>query len=133
MYGKSLKRKHTFGGNQVLGMRKERIPDDFVASFAEAVASLEDGPDAIAEVGRRGKGEGIGGMHKFLTRRLGDAGAPLPEGSEKRMRHLLERLESEYDFVDLRFGNEVVIDLPAEVKRSLPEALGVVGPSPWLR
>jgi hypothetical protein len=133
MYGKSLKRKHTFGGNQVLGMRKERIPDDFVASFAEAVTSLEDGPDVIAEVGRRGKGEGIGGMHEFLTRRLGDAGAPLPEGSEKRMRHLLARLESEYDFVDLRFGNEVVIDLPDEVKRSLPEAAGVVGPAPWLR
>lgn len=132
MYGKSLKRKHTFGGNQVPGMRKERIPDDFVASFAEAVASLDDGADAIAEVGRRGKGEGIGGMHQFLRRRLGDTGAPLPDGSKKRMRHLLERLESEYDFVDLRFGNEVVIDLPTEVKRSLPEAPGVVGPSPWL-
>ncbi|KAH6846965.1 hypothetical protein B0I37DRAFT_134698 [Chaetomium sp. MPI-CAGE-AT-0009] len=133
MYGKSLKRKHAFGGNQVPGMRKERIPDDLVATFAEAVTSLDGGSDAIAEVGRRGKGEGISGMHEFLTRRLGDAGAVLPEGSEKRMQHLLERLESEYDYVDIRFGNEVVIDLPAEVKRSLPEAPGVVGPSPVLR
>ncbi|KAH6612284.1 hypothetical protein B0J18DRAFT_375528 [Chaetomium sp. MPI-SDFR-AT-0129] len=132
MYGKSLKRKHTFGGNDVPGMRKERIPDNLVASFAEAVISLDDGSDAIAEVGRGGKGEGIGGMHEFLTRKLAqaDTGAVLlPEGSEKRMRHLLERLESEYDFVHLRFGNEVVIDLPTEVKRSLPEAPGVVGPS----
>ncbi|KAK3291062.1 uncharacterized protein B0H64DRAFT_411239 [Chaetomium fimeti] len=133
MYGKSLKRKHTFGGNEVPGMRKERIPDDFVAAFAEAVTPLDGGSDAIAEVGRRGKGEGIGGMHEFLTRRLGDGGTALPEGSEKRIRHLLERLESAYDFVDLRFGNEVVIDLPAEVKRSLPEASGVIGPSLLLR
>ncbi|EAQ87426.1 predicted protein [Chaetomium globosum CBS 148.51] len=133
MYSKSLKRKHTFGGNEVPGMRKERIPDDFVVAFAEAAASLEGGSDAIAEVGRRGKGEGIGGMYEFLTRTLGDASVVLPEGSEKRMRHLLGRLESEYDFVDLRFGNEVVIDLPVEINRTLPEAPGVVGPSPLLR
>jgi hypothetical protein len=132
MYAKSLKRKHTFGGNEVPGMRKERIPDNFVAAFAEAVASLDDGPDAIAQVGRRGEGEGIGGMHDFLTRMLGDPGLALPENSRERMRDLLERLESEYDFVSLRFGNEVVIDLPAEVKGSLPEAPGVVGPSPLL-
>ncbi|KAK4139630.1 uncharacterized protein C8A04DRAFT_15681 [Dichotomopilus funicola] len=129
MYGKSLKRKHTFGGNDVPGMRKERIPDDVVAAFAEVVTALEDGADAITEVGRGGKGEGIGGMYEFLTRKLGQAdkgAALLPEGSEKRMRCLLERLESKYDFVHLRFGNEVVIDLPTEVKRSLLEAPGVV-------
>jgi hypothetical protein len=133
MYGKSLKRKHTFGGNEVPGMRKERIPDNFVASFVEAVASLDDGPAAIAEVGRRGKGEGVGGMHEFLTKKLGDSSAGLPGDCMQRMQALLDELESEYDYVGLRFGNEVIIDLPAEINGSLLEAPGVVGPSPFLQ
>ncbi|KAK3357926.1 hypothetical protein B0T25DRAFT_540570 [Lasiosphaeria hispida] len=134
MYAKSLRRKHTFGGNEVAGMRKERIPDQLVASFAEAVASLPDGPSAIAEVGRRGEGEGIASMHDFLTVRLADpsaAGALSGYGSE-RMRALLDRLVSEYDFVDLRFGNEVFIDLPADLTRPFPQTPGVCGPSLFL-
>ena len=117
MYAKSLKRKHTFGGNEVPGMSKERIPDRLVASFAGAVSLLHDGPGAIAEVERRGEGEGIGGMHDFVTRKLADPQAALPKESRERMQAFLDQLASEYDFVGLRFGNEAVVDLPAEVER----------------
>lgn len=101
----SLKSKHTFGGNEVPEMRKERIPDEFVTSFAEAVTLLDDGPSAIAEICCRVEGEGIGGMYEFLTRKLGHPGAAtLPGPTTDCMRALLDRLEAEYDFVDLRFG-----------------------------
>ncbi|KAK0672118.1 hypothetical protein QBC41DRAFT_362701 [Cercophora samala] len=132
MYAKSLKRQHTFGANEVVGMRKERIPDHLVASFGEAVDTLADGPQAIAEVGRRGKGEGIAAMHEFLTNKLGCSGVVLPEHTRERMGALLTQLESQYDFVGLRFGNEVVVDLPAELANPLPRAPGVCGPSPPL-
>ncbi|KAK0716045.1 hypothetical protein B0H67DRAFT_582296 [Lasiosphaeris hirsuta] len=132
-YARSVKRRHTFGGNDVAGMRKERIPDEFVVLFAKAVVSLDDGPNIIAEVGRKGEGEGIAGMHEFLTAKLGDQGVVLHAVAREQMRALLARLESEYDFVGLRFGNEVVVDLPAELEGPFPEATGIVGPSWELR
>ncbi|GAB1319459.1 hypothetical protein MFIFM68171_09669 [Madurella fahalii] len=131
-YAKSLRRRHTFGANEVMGMRKERIPDRLVAAFAAAVAPLPDGVMAIAEVGRRGEGEGIGGMYDFLSSKLADPDA-LPEAARGPMRALLDLLVSEYDFVAYRFGNEVFLDLPSELAGPLPEAPGVSGPSPLLR
>ncbi|KAK0751413.1 hypothetical protein B0T18DRAFT_402451 [Schizothecium vesticola] len=127
-YAKSLRRRYTFGANEVLGMRKERIPDRLVAAFAETVAPLPDGALAIAEVGRHGEGEGIGGMHAFLTSKLADPEA-LPESVHAPMRALLAYLLAEYDFVASRFGNEVFLDLTAELAGLLPEAPGVGGPS----
>ncbi|KAL7901230.1 hypothetical protein HDV63DRAFT_413754 [Trichoderma sp. SZMC 28014] len=129
-YVRSLSRRFRFGGNDRDGMRKERIPDRHVKAFSEAVAHLPDGESAIAEVGRKGAGEGIAGMHAYLT-------AKALDGSDKpALAALLRQLEAEYDFVNLRFGNEVCIDLPSEISRPLPEATGIVGPSPsllWLQ
>jgi len=99
-----------------------------VASFSEAVVSLDDRPSAVTKASRRGEGEGIAGMHGFLTRKLGDADAVISGVARERMRVFLDRLESEYDFVGLQFGNEVAIDLRAEFTRPLPGAAGVVGP-----
>ncbi|KXX77256.1 hypothetical protein MMYC01_204947 [Madurella mycetomatis] len=130
-YAISFKRRRTFGSNEAAGMRKERIPDRLVAAFAEAVASLPDGPSAITEVGRRGEGEGIAGMHDFLVAKLSGSDM-LPEPTRKQMRSLLDLLLSEYDFVSLRFGNEVFIDLRAEISRPLTQAAGVHGSSPSL-
>ncbi|KAK1250257.1 hypothetical protein MKX08_010260 [Trichoderma sp. CBMAI-0020] len=123
-YVRSLSRRFRFGGNDRDGMRKERIPDRHVKAFSEAVAHLPD------EVGRKGAGEGIAGMHAYLTAKVRD-------GSDKpALAALLRQLEAEYDFVSLRFGNEVCIDLPSEVSRTLPGAPGIGGPSPsllWLQ
>jgi hypothetical protein len=133
-YVRSLARRHRFGGNDGVGMRKERIPDRFVRAFGEAVAHLPDGPSAIAEVGRQGDGEGIGCMHDYLTAKLADVKLPEPTGIP--LANLLHCLESEYDFVALRFGNEVFLDLAADLAGPLPQAPGVHGPSPslwWLR
>ncbi|KAL2673526.1 hypothetical protein Neosp_011968 [[Neocosmospora] mangrovei] len=133
-YVRSLTRRFRFGGNDFVGMRKERIPDRFVKAFAEAVAHLPDGLSAIAEVGRKGVGEGIGGMHNYLTTKITEA--KLPEPAHVPLVTLLQRLESEYDFVALRFGNEVCVDLAADLSGPLPQAPGVLGPSPslwWLR
>lgn len=129
-YVRSLSRRFRFGGNDRDGMRKERIPDRHVKAFSEAVAHLPDGASAIAEVGKKGAGEGIAGMHAYLTAKARD-------GSDRpALASLLRQLEAEYDFVSLRFGNEVCIDLPSEISRTLPEATGIVGPSPsllWLQ
>ncbi|PNP42604.1 hypothetical protein TGAMA5MH_05345 [Trichoderma gamsii] len=129
-YVRSLSRRFRFGGNDRHGMRKERIPDRHVKAFSEAVAHLPDGESAIAEVGKKGAGEGIAGMHAYLTAKTRD-GSVTPA-----LAALLRQLEAEYDFVSLRFGNEVCIDLLAEISRTLPGAPGVVGPSPsllWLQ
>ncbi|KAH8659757.1 hypothetical protein BGZ61DRAFT_369995 [Ilyonectria robusta] len=129
-YVRSLARRFRFGGNDRVGMRKERIPDRFVKAFAEAVAHLPDGLSAIAEVGSKGVGEGIGGMHDYLTTKIADA--KLPEPAHVPLATLLQRLESEYDFVALRFGNEVCLDLAADLSGPLPQAPEVLGPSPPL-
>lgn len=129
-YVRSLARRFRFGGNDRDGMRKERIPDRHVKAFSEAVAHLPDGVSAIAEVGRKGAGEGIAGMHAYLTAKT-CGGSVRPA-----LTALLHQLEAEYDFVSLRFGNEVCLDLPAEISRTLPGASGIVGPSPsllWLQ
>ncbi|KAM0482996.1 hypothetical protein ACHAPX_002440 [Trichoderma viride] len=129
-YVRSLSRRFRFGGNDRHGMRKERIPDRHVKAFSESVAHLPDGASAIAEVGKKGAGEGIAGMHAYLT-------AKAREGSDTpALAALLRQLEEEYDFVSLRFGNEVCIDLTLEISRALPGATEVVGPSPsllWLQ
>jgi hypothetical protein len=127
-YAKSLRRRHTFGANEALGMRKERFPDRLVAAFAKTVAPLPDGAQAIAEVGRSGEGEGIGGMHAFLASKLANPEA-LPEFVRAPMRALLAHLLAEYDFVAFRFGNEVFLDLAAELANLLPRVPGVKGPS----
>ncbi|KAF5573799.1 hypothetical protein FPANT_12149 [Fusarium pseudoanthophilum] len=129
-YVHSLVRRFRFGGNDRVGMRKERIPDRFVKAFAEAVAHLPDGLSAIAEVGSKGVGEGIGGMHRYLTTKITDV--KLPKPVQVPLATLLQRLESEYDFVALRFGNEVCLDLEADLSRPLPQAPEVLGPSPSL-
>ncbi|KAL7930732.1 hypothetical protein V8C35DRAFT_312087 [Trichoderma chlorosporum] len=126
-YVRSLARRFQFGGNDREGMRKERIPDRFVKAFSEAVAHLPDGKSAVAEVGRKGAGEGIAGMHAYLSTKTHDA-----SDSRPTMVALLHQLEAEYDFVNFRFGNEVCIDLEAEVSGPLPKAPGVFGPSPTL-
>ncbi|KAF7586101.1 hypothetical protein BBP40_009450 [Aspergillus hancockii] len=133
-YVRSLARRRRFGGNEEIGMRKERIPDRAVRDFREAVAHLPDGPEAIAEVGRYSKGDGIGCMHDYLVRKLADD--RLPSSVRAPLVTMLCRLESEYDFVALRFGNEVFLDLPSDITRPLPQAPDVHGPSPslwWLR
>ncbi|UKZ76822.1 hypothetical protein TrVFT333_004536 [Trichoderma virens FT-333] len=130
-YVRSLARRFRFGGNDRDGMRKERIPDRFVKAFSEAVAHIPDGVSAIEEVGRKGAGEGIAGMHAYLTTKTRDKRLSKPS-----MVELLRQLEAEYDFVSLRFGNEVCFDLGAEISRPLPGAPGVLGPSPsllWLK
>ncbi|KAH8660994.1 hypothetical protein BGZ61DRAFT_539886 [Ilyonectria robusta] len=104
--------------------------DRFVKAFAEAVAHLPDGLSAIAEVGSKGVREGIGGMHDYLTTKIADA--KLPEPAHVPLATLLQRLESEYDFVALRFGNEVCLDLAADLSGPLPQAPEVLGPSPPL-
>ncbi|KAL5592418.1 hypothetical protein FOBRF1_013444 [Fusarium oxysporum] len=129
-YVRSLVRRFRFGGNDRVGMWKERIPDRFVKAFAEVVAHLPDGLSAIAEVGSKGVGEGIGGMHNYLTTKITDV--KLPEPAHVPLATLLQRLESEYDFVALRFGNEVCLDLEADLSRPLPQAPEVLGPSPSL-
>jgi len=53
----------------------------------------------------------------------------LPEKARKRMQEFLDYLEREYDFVQYRFGNEVVIDLEAVMAGPLPVGDGVSGPS----
>jgi len=53
----------------------------------------------------------------------------LPEIARKRMQEFLDYLEREYDFVQYRFGNEVVIDLETEMAGPLPVGKGVSGPS----
>ncbi|KAL7791478.1 hypothetical protein V8C37DRAFT_410463 [Trichoderma ceciliae] len=126
-YVRSLARRFRFGGNERVGMRKERIPDRFVKAFAEAVAHLPDSLSAISEVGSKGIGEGIAGMHAYLARKIADA--PVPEPA---LVMLLHRLESEYDFVTLRFGNEVCLDLEVDISGPLPQAPGVFSPSPSL-
>ncbi|EHK41004.1 hypothetical protein TRIATDRAFT_204124 [Trichoderma atroviride IMI 206040] len=129
-YVRSLSRRFRFGGNDRDGMRKERIPDRHVKAFSEAVSHLPDGESAIAEVGRKGAGEGIAGMHAYLTAKARDGSA------KPALAALLRRLEAEYDFVSLRFGNEVCIDFPFEISRMLPRAPGIGGPSPsllWLQ
>jgi hypothetical protein len=125
-YVRSLARRFRFGGNDRNGMRKERIPDRHVRAFSEAVAHLPDGVSAIAEVGKKGAGEGIAGMHAYLTAKTHNG------SNEPALAALLHQLEAEYDFVSLRFGNEVCVDLPAEISRTLPGAPGIVGPSPSL-
>ncbi|RFU79582.1 hypothetical protein TARUN_2630 [Trichoderma arundinaceum] len=100
-YVRSLVRRFRFGGNDRAGMRKERIPDRFVKAFGKAVAHLPDGLSAIAEVGSKGMGDGIAGMHAYLTTKIADAKLPEPA-----LVTLLQSLESEYDFITLRFGNE---------------------------
>ncbi|KAL7953525.1 hypothetical protein V8C34DRAFT_296784 [Trichoderma compactum] len=130
-YVRSLGRRFRFGGNDREGMRKERIPDRFVKAFAEAVAHLPDGASAIADVGKKGAGEGIAGMHSYLTKMRHDSSLSRPA-----MMKLLRQLETEYDFVGFRFGNEVCLDLELEVSKPLPKAPGVIGPSPslsWLQ
>ncbi|KAL6908619.1 hypothetical protein GGI43DRAFT_149684 [Trichoderma evansii] len=130
-YVRSLARHFRFGGNDRDGMRKERIPDRYVKAFSEAVAHLPDGESAVAEVGKKGAGEGIAGMHAYLTTKASDSSLSKPA-----MVALLHQLEAEYDFVSLRFGNEVCLDLGAEICRTLPGAPGIVGPSPaisWLK
>ncbi|KAL7907388.1 hypothetical protein GGI35DRAFT_456211 [Trichoderma velutinum] len=130
-YIRSLGRRFRFGGNDRDGMRKERIPDRLVKAFSEAVAHLPDGASAIADVGRKGAGEGIAGMHSYLTTKIHDSSLCKPV-----MVELLHQLETEYDFVSLRFGNEVCLDLELEVSKPLPKASGVLGPSPslsWLQ
>ncbi|EHK24106.1 uncharacterized protein TRIVIDRAFT_190951 [Trichoderma virens Gv29-8] len=105
--------------------------DRFVKAFSEAVAHIPDGVSAIEEVGRKGAGEGIAGMHAYLTTKTRDKRLSKPS-----MVELLRQLEAEYDFVSLRFGNEVCFDLGAEISRPLPGAPGVLGPSPsllWLK
>ncbi|KAI2614736.1 uncharacterized protein GGS25DRAFT_64238 [Hypoxylon fragiforme] len=127
-YAKSLVRRYfVHGGNEIVGMRKERIPDQFVRDFRNAVAKLPDGPSAIAEVGCRGDGEGIGYMHEYLTDKVDDV--TLSESDRDLLLAILLRLRSEYDFVALRFGNEVFLDLPADISGDLPQAPGVYGPS----
>ncbi|KAM0444387.1 hypothetical protein ACHAO4_010230 [Trichoderma viride] len=129
-YVRSLSRRFRFGGNDRDGMRKERIPDRHVKAFSEAVTHLSDGESAIAEIGRKGAGEGIAGMHAYLTAKARDGSA------KPALAALLCQLEAEYDFVSLRFGNEVCIDLAAEISGILPGAAGIVGPSPsllWLQ
>ncbi|KAM0254889.1 hypothetical protein ACHAQJ_006326 [Trichoderma viride] len=127
-YVRSLARRFRFGGNDRVGMRKERIPDHFVKAFAEAVRHLPDGSSAISEVGRKGKGEGIAGMHAYLTTKITAAKHP-----ELHMVNLLHCLEAEYDFVTFRFGNEVCLDLAADISGPLPHAPGVLGASPCLQ
>ncbi|KAL5093621.1 hypothetical protein Trisim1_010352 [Trichoderma cf. simile WF8] len=130
-YVRSLGRRFRFGGNDRVGMRKERIPDRLVKAFSEAVVHLPDGASAIADVGRKGAGEGIAGMHSYLTAKTHDTSL-----SNIAMVELLHQLEAEYDFVSFRFGNEVCLDLGLEVSKPLPQASGVLGPSPslsWLQ
>ncbi|KKP02873.1 hypothetical protein THAR02_05049 [Trichoderma harzianum] len=130
-YVRSLGRRFRFGGNDRVGMRKERIPDRLVKAFSEAVAHLPDGASAIAEVGKKGAGEGIAGMHSYLTKKTHDSSL-----SSNALESLLHHLESEYDFVSFRFGNEVCLDLGLEVSKPLPKAPGVLGPSSslsWLQ
>ncbi|KAL9484755.1 hypothetical protein ACSS6W_003544 [Trichoderma asperelloides] len=130
-YVRSLTRRLRFGGNDRDGMRKERIPDRYVKAFSEAVVHLPDGVSAIAEVGKKGAGEGIAGMHAYLTAKTSDSSLSKPA-----LVSLLHQIETEYDFVSLRFGNEVCLDLGAEICRTLPGAPGIVGPSPslsWLQ
>ncbi|KAL6696962.1 hypothetical protein J3F84DRAFT_371750 [Trichoderma pleuroticola] len=130
-YVRSLGRRFRFGGNDRDGMRKERIPDRLVKAFSEAVAHLPDGASAIADVGKKGAGEGIAGMHSYLTTKTHG-----PSLSNQAMVGLLHQLEAEYDFVSFRFGNEVCLDLGLEVSKPLPMAPGVLGLSPslsWLQ
>lgn len=130
-YVRSLARRFRFGGNDRDGMRKERIPDRYVKAFSQAVAHLPDGMSAIAEVGKKGAGEGIAGMHAYLTTKASDSSL-----SNSTLVALLHQLEAEYDFVNLRFGNEVCLNLGVEICRTLPGAPGIVGPSPslsWLQ
>ncbi|KAK3325019.1 hypothetical protein B0H66DRAFT_547253 [Apodospora peruviana] len=137
-YVRSLARRRLrFGGNDCAGMRKERIPDRLVQDFCEAVAHLPDGRSAISEVGYQGEGDGIGCMHDYLSKKLADADADaassqLPESARMSLTTILRRLESDYDFVSLRFGNEVFLDLASDITRPLPQAPGVSGPSPSL-
>ncbi|RYP44029.1 hypothetical protein DL768_009460 [Monosporascus sp. mg162] len=131
LYMRSLVRRRRFGGNDGVGMRKERIPDHFVRDFRKAVAHLSDGPSAIAEVGCRGEGDGIGCMHDYLVMKLADAN--LPESTRMPLATILYRLKSEYDFVAMRFGSEVFLDLATDLAGPLPKAPGVHGPSPSLQ
>jgi hypothetical protein len=126
-YVRSLARRRRFGGNDGVGMRKERIPDCLVRDFGEAVVHLPDGASAIAEVGRRGEGDGIGCMHDYLVTKLADAN--ISESSRTPLTTLLRQLESEYDFATLRFGNEVFLDLATDLAGPLPPAPEVLGPS----
>ncbi|KAH7129609.1 hypothetical protein B0J13DRAFT_564308 [Dactylonectria estremocensis] len=73
-------------------MRKERIPVRLVQDFGEAVVHLPDGASAIAEVGRRGEGDGIGCMHDYLVTKLVDAN--ISESSRGPLTTLLGQLES---------------------------------------
>ena len=129
-YARSFARRRRFGGNDRVGMRKERIPDRLVQDFYEAVAHLPDGQSAISEVGYRGEGDGIGCMHDYLSKKLADVN--LPESVRLPLTTILCRLESEYDFVALRFGNEVFLNLVTDITRPLPQAPEVSGPSPSL-
>ncbi|KAJ9156435.1 hypothetical protein NKR23_g1175 [Pleurostoma richardsiae] len=131
-YIRSLVRRYLCcGGYDSIGMRKERIPDRYVRAFSKAVTCLPDGPSAIAEVGYHGGGEGIGYMHEYLTAKLADV--KLSESVRVPILTLLLQLRSEYDFVGLRFGNEVFLDLAIDLSGPLPEAPEVHGPSPSLR
>ncbi|KAJ4176433.1 hypothetical protein NW759_017043 [Fusarium solani] len=120
-------RRRRFGGNDGVGMRKERIPDRLVQDFGEAVVHLPDGASAIAEVGRRGEGDGIGCMHDYLVTKLADAN--ISESSRAPLTTLMRQLESEYDFAAFRFGNEVFLDLATDLASPLPLAPEVLGPS----
>ncbi len=123
-YGRSLVRRYLcFHGMDDVGMRKERIPDHVVRAFSQAVARLPDGSSAIAVVGSHGEGEGIGYMHEYLTAKLADP--TLSESARMPLLILLLRLRSQYDFVSLRFGNEVFLDLPALLSGPLPRAAEV--------
>ncbi|KAL6231007.1 hypothetical protein BDW75DRAFT_221307 [Aspergillus navahoensis] len=126
-YFRSLARQHRFGGNEGVGMRKERIPDRVVRDFRKAVIHFPDGLNVIAQVGRHAEGDGIGCMYDYLIEKLADT--KLSKSAREPLVALLSYLESEYDFIWLRFGNEVVIDLPTNITDQLPRAPGVYGPS----
>lgn len=127
-YLRSLVLRHVVGASNVdRGMRKERIPDALVEEFRKAVEDFPDGPEAMAEAGRYDRGEGIGYMHGYLSRKAAESPRSISEEAYIRLLRLLLRLRSEYDFVDWRIGNEVVLNLPADLSGPLPSAPGIHG------
>ncbi|PSR82752.1 hypothetical protein BD289DRAFT_370822, partial [Coniella lustricola] len=95
-------------------MRKERIPTQLVQRFGELVSYDTEGPKVLAEVGCHNAGEGIACMHAYLSQRVKDLDFD-KDHALSPFCAFLELLESTYDFVAVRFGNEVFIDLMADV------------------